>query len=336
MFSGQEIMSERRYLVTGGAGFIGSHLTETLLRQGHRVHVLDDCSTGRAQNLSAVRRHPHLQWTQGSVLDADLVRDAVRQADVVCHLAAVLGVRNIVQRPLDGLKVNVRGTQIVLDEAARFGKQVFLASSSEVYGQAGEGPLREDMPSVIGATSTARWSYAHSKALNEHYALAQHVTCGLPVVIARFFNTVGPRQTGRYGMVLPRFVRAARQGKPLFVHGDGQQTRTFTYVADAVRASLALLDCPAANGEVINIGGREEIKILDLARRVVQKTGSPSKIKLVDYAEAYGDGFEDIRRRIPCLDKIRKLIRFEPRFSLDQTLQCIITEAWRKSPAAIR
>ena len=293
-----------RTLITGGAGFIGSHLAEALVGQGHAVAVLDDLSTGQPGNLAAIDGHPGLTLHVGSVTDEGLVTKLVREADIVYHLAAGVGVRRVLARPVDTMATNVLGTEAVLRAAAVGGTRVVLASSSEVYGQQPRMPLGEEDALVLGAPSRPRWAYACSKALGEFLGRGYHRETGLPVVIVRYFNTIGPRQAGRYGMVVPRLVRQALDGAPLTVHGDGQQTRCFADVADAVRATIDLASAEGSAGRTFNVGATEEVNILELARRVKRLTGSQSPVTLVPYAEAYGAGFEDVRRRVPDLSRL--------------------------------
>jgi UDP-glucose 4-epimerase len=313
-----------RALVTGGAGFIGSHLTEALLTGGHEVTVLDDLSTGRLENLKAVEGDPRLEVVEGSVTDETLVRKLVAGADVVYHLAAAVGVRLILDRPVGTIETNIAGTETIL-RAAREGRpRVMLASTSEVYGKNDRVPLSEDDDRVLGPTTKSRWSYACSKAIDEFLGLAYHQEYGLPVTIVRFFNTIGPRQTGRYGMVVPRFVRQALDGGPITVYGDGRQSRCFTDVEDAVRATIALSQVPAAIGEVFNVGTTHELTIAALAERVRELAGSRASIVLVPYDEAYRPGFEDLRRRVPDVRKAERVAGYRPRVSLDDTLRRVI------------
>jgi UDP-glucose 4-epimerase len=313
-----------RALITGGAGFIGSHLAEALLAAGHEVVVLDDLSTGRLENLAAVKAHPRLELSVGSVTDDALVRKLVAGADVVYHLAAAVGVRLILDRPVGTIETNVVGTETVL-RAAREGRpRVVLASTSEVYGKNDRVPLSEEDDRVLGPTTKSRWSYACSKAIDEFLALAYHHEYQLPVTILRFFNTIGPRQTGRYGMVVPRFVRQALDGVPITVYGDGRQSRCFTDVEDTVRATIALSVAPAAVGEVFNVGTTHELTIRALAERVRALAGSDSPIVLVAYEEPYQPGFEDLRRRVPDIRKAERVAGYRPRVSLDETLGRVI------------
>ncbi|MBA3845345.1 MAG: GDP-mannose 4,6-dehydratase [Planctomycetes bacterium] len=297
-----------RTLITGGAGFIGSHLAEALIVRGDRVIVLDDTSTGRAENLRAIDGHARLTWIRGSITDEAAVAAAIGGCDRIVHLAAAVGVRRILERQVDSISVNVIGTELVLRHAATRATPVFLASSSEVYGKGVSAPFREDDDALIGATSRHRWSYACGKMLDEFLALAFWRERGLPVRIGRFFNTTGPRQSARHGMVLPRLCRAALAGGPLEVHGDGAQTRCFLHVADCVAAVIALMDCDAAIGEVVNIGSRHEVAIRDLARMVAEAAGTGTAIRLVPYDEAFPQGgFEDLRRRVPDVSKLTRL-----------------------------
>ena len=311
-------------LVTGGAGFIGSHLVETLIHEGHGVVVVDDLSTGHARNLAAVADSPSLQRHWTSILEDEGLQDIVDEVDVVYHLAAAVGVRLVLERPVETIETNILGTDRVLRCAAKGLKKVVVASSAEVYGKNDRVPLREDDDGVLGPTSKRRWSYACSKAIDEFLGFAYHADKGVPVVIVRYFNTVGPRQTGRYGMVVPRFVQQAVAGAPITVYGDGEQSRSFTDVADAVRATLALSRDPRAAGAAFNIGGGRETTINELARRVKALTSSASEIVHVPYDRAYGEGFEDLRRRVPDIGKLRALTGFSPEFSLDATIDKVI------------
>jgi UDP-glucose 4-epimerase len=313
-----------RALVTGGAGFIGSHLAEALLAAGREVVVLDDLSTGRVENLQSLQGRPRFEVHVGSVLDEGLVRKLVDQVDVVYHLAAAVGVRLILERPVESITTNIMGSEVVLRAAAQRRARVVLASTSEVYGKNDRVPLSEDDDRVLGPTTKNRWSYACSKAIDEFLGLAYCREWGLPVTILRYFNTVGPRQTGRYGMVVPRFVRQALDGKPITVYGDGRQSRSFTDVEDAVRATVALSDYPAAVGEVFNVGSPEEVTIDDLAARVRELCGSASPIEHVPYEVAYQPGFEDLRRRVPDIGKAERAVGYRPGVPLDETLRRVI------------
>jgi UDP-glucose 4-epimerase len=308
-----------RYLVTGGAGFIGSHLVEALLARGDAVTVIDDASTGDFANLRAVAAAPGLRVIHGSVCDELVVDEACEQADAVVHLAAAVGVRRILDRQVASIVTNLRGTEVVMRAATAHGRlPLFLASTSEVYGKLDRAPFSEDDDSVLGASRLHRWSYACSKLMDEFQALAYHRERGLPVVIGRFFNVTGPRQSGAYGMVLPRFCAAARAGHDLEVHGDGAQSRCFLHVADAVAAILALLGCPAAVGEVVNIGAVEEISMRALAERVVARAGSAARVRTVPYAEAFPQGgFEDMRRRVPDTGKLQRLTGWKQQWDLE-------------------
>ncbi len=313
-----------RYLITGGAGFIGSHLCELLLGQGHRVVAIDDESTGRVDNIQHLRPLPHFQFVRENINNAQVLDRLTSEADVVVHLAAAVGVQLIVNDPVHTIRTNVMGTESVLAAAHRYSCKVIVASTSEVYGKGVRVPFREDDDRLMGPTIRSRWAYAESKAVDEFLSLAYHHQYGLPVIITRFFNTVGPRQTGRYGMVVPRFVRQALRGEPLEVYGDGKQTRCFGDVADVVRAVAVLAGHPGAVGEVFNVGNTEEITIRALAERVIRMAGSTSEIKMVPYDEAYGPGFEDMQRRVPSIEKLHNLIGYTPRCSLDDTLRRVI------------
>jgi len=325
-----------RFLITGGAGFIGSHLSERLILQGHRVTVLDDLSTGSLDNLSALTGHPHFEFVQGSVLSRALVGRLVAASDRVIHLAAAVGVRRILQDPLSSLKINIDGCDNVLSACAESGKGVLIASTSEVYGKNDAESLCENSDSILGPASIERWSYATAKKLDEFLALAYHASYGIPVIVTRFFNIVGPRQSARYGMVLPAFVRSALAGDPIRVFGDGAQTRNFTYVDDCIDALSRLLENPASNGKVFNIGGSEEISIQALAERVRSAADSSSRIEMVSYKDAYPEGsFEDMRRRVPCICLIRGLTGWVPTTSLDAIIRKTIQHETnrREAPA---
>jgi UDP-glucose 4-epimerase len=312
-----------KYLITGGAGFIGSHLTELLLSRGNQVTILDDFSTGRIENLAAVRSNPKLQIIRDSVESESTVNLAVSSADVVYHLAAAVGVQLIVDQPVRTIRSIIHGTEVVLEAAQRFGRPVLITSSSEVYGKGARVPFSEDDDVVVGPTKSSRWCYSYAKGIDEFLGLAYHKQFGLPVVVVRLFNTVGPRQVGMYGMVLPRFVSAALAGEPLKVYGDGQQTRCFCHVADVVDAIVRLMEKSEAVGRVFNLGSDHEISILDLADRVKSLCESSSRIEFLTYEQAYGQRFDDMARRVPKLDKIRSVIPFEPRFSLDQIIKSV-------------
>lgn len=315
-----------RILVTGGAGFIGSHLTERLISEGHSVVGLDDFSTGRRENLSLVTPHPNFTLIEGSVLDLPLVSKLVAEADVVFHMAAAVGVKLIMDEPSRSILTNITGTENVLKAAIPDKTPVYVASTSEVYGKASKFPFQEDDDLTIGATKNLRWSYACAKTLDEFLALAYAREVDLPVVILRFFNTTGPRQSGRYGMVLPNFVQNALEGKPLKVHGTGEQSRCFGHVFDVVEALMRLLDTPEAYGNVYNIGTDQEVTIKHLAERVIEATGSTSTIELVPYSDVYPEGFEDMQRRLPSVDKLHAAINFRPMRTLDQIIADIVAE----------
>jgi UDP-glucose 4-epimerase len=321
-----------KVLITGGAGFIGSHLTECLIGQGHSVAVLDDLSTGSLDNLSALLKHPGLRIIEGTILDRRLVRTQVSDCDQVVHLASAVGVYTILEKPLSSLQTNVDGTDSVLSACAEFRRPVLLASTSETYGKNSADSLCEDADSILGPSSAGRWSYATAKKLDEFLGLAYHATHGVPATITRFFNIAGPRQSARYGMVLPAFVRAALAGQPIRVFGDGAQSRNFTYIDDCIDALLRLLGNPAAIGNIVNIGSEEEISIHALAKRVKHAAGSSSPITFVPYDEAYpGGGFEDMRRRVPCICRIRALTGWWPSTDLATIIQkTILFERGRK------
>jgi nucleoside-diphosphate-sugar epimerase len=323
-----------RYLITGGAGFIGSFMADELLRRGHRVHVLDDLSTGAIDNIRHLKDSPAFSYTIESAASASTVAELVDEADIVYHLAAAVGVELIVESPVRTIETNVHCTEIVLAQANKKKKPVFIASTSEVYGKSGDLPFREDGDLLLGPTNRGRWSYACSKAIDEYLSLAYWKERRLPVVIGRLFNTVGPRQTGRYGMVIPSFVRQALVGEPITVHGDGRQRRCFCHVKDVVHAMADLMETEDAVGEVFNIGSSDEITIMDLADRVRLACGSDSEIRLVPYEEAYEAGFEDMRRRVPDISKIHALLGWRPTRTLDQILEDVI-EAQRAPEAVV-
>jgi len=315
-----------RVLITGGAGFIGSHLADACITRGDQVFVLDDLSTGRRENLAHLEDDPRFHFILGSVENSELLGDLTSRCDVIFHLAAAVGVKLIIERPVATIETNIRGTEAVLAAAARERKRVLIASTSEVYGLSDQVPFREDGNLVMGATTKSRWSYACSKAIDEFLALAYHREKELPAIIVRFFNTVGPRQVGRYGMVVPRLVDQALAGEPITVYGDGHQTRCFGYVADAVKSALLLMDHPDTPGEIFNIGTTEEVSINHLAERVLALTGSSSKIVHIPYDQAYEAGFEDMPRRVPDTSKAARVIGFTPRTSLDDILRSVIAE----------
>lgn len=310
------------YLVTGGAGFIGSHLVDSLLSDGHYVTVLDNLSTGSLANLNDALTHPNCLFIQGSVVDPYVVDDAVDRSDVVVHLAAAVGVELIMNHPLRAFTTNVRGGEVVLEAAHRYGKKVFMASTSEIYGKNGGDAMPETADRVLGPPDVIRWSYSTSKAVDEILTNLYHSERGLPTLVARFFNTVGPRQSFAYGMVIPRLVRQALLGEELTVYGDGTQTRCFTHVGDSVRAIRLLLDSDAAVGETFNIGTGAEVTILELSQMILERTGSSSTVRLVPYEEAFGadSGYEDMRRRVPDASKIRGLVGWEPELDLERII----------------
>jgi UDP-glucose 4-epimerase len=315
-----------RFLLTGGAGFVGSHLAEALLAAGHEVFVLDDLSTGSIDNIGHLKHRPGFSYTIDTVFNDSLTAELVDRADVVFHLAAAVGVKLIVERPVHTIETNVHGTEVVLRHANKKKKLVVIASTSEVYGKSVDVPFREDADLVLGATSRHRWAYACSKMLDEFLALAYWKERKLPVIVVRLFNTVGPRQTGQYGMVLPTFVRQALAGQSITVFGDGLQSRSFTYVGDVVRGLIGLVNEPRAVGQVFNIGNIEEITIGQLAERVKVATGSSSPIVRIPYDQAYEAGFEDMPRRVPDLTKIRDLIGYAPKLGLDEIIARVVED----------
>jgi len=320
-------------LITGGAGFIGSHLAERCLAEGWRVAILDDLSTGAFENIAHLKTKPAFSYRIESVFNEPLVGELVDCADLIFHLAAAVGVKLIVDSPVRTIETNVHGTEVVLRCAAKKGKPVMLASTSEVYGKSTRLPFREGDDLVLGPTTIGRWSYAASKALDEWLALAYWRERGLPVTVLRFFNTVGPRQTARYGMVLPTFVRQALRGEPLTIHDTGEQRRCFSYVGDVVEALVRLAQTPAAVGEIVNIGNDREVTINALAALVREITGSPSCLEHKSYAEAYGPGFEDMHRRVPCLEKLESLVHYRPATSLEAIVRRVVDYQWvRRMP----
>ena len=315
-----------RALLTGGAGFVGSHLADALLAQGHEVMVLDDLSTGAMDNIVHLKDRPGFEYVIDTVMNEPLTAELIDRADVVFHLAAAVGVKLIVEAPVRTIETNVHGTEIVLKHGAKKGKLTMIFSTSEVYGKSTDVPFREDSDLVMGPTPKHRWAYACSKAIDEFLALAYYRERRLPVVVARLFNTVGPRQTGRYGMVIPNFVRQALVGEPITVHGDGTQTRSFTFVGDVVRGLIALSQEPRAVGQVFNIGNTEEVSILELAKRVRAAAKSQSDIVFIPYDQAYESGFEDMPRRVPDLTKIHGLVGYAPTLGLDEILARVIED----------
>jgi len=319
-----------RAFITGGAGFIGSHLSEALLDAGHDVLVLDNLSTGSMENIARLKGRPGFEYHIDSVDNESLLAELIDRSDVVFHLAAAVGVKLIVEQPVYTIENNVHGTEVVLKHANKKKKLVVIASTSEVYGKSEDVPFREDSDLVMGPTPKHRWAYACSKAIDEFLALAYWKERKLPVIIVRFFNTVGPRQTGQYGMVIPNFVRQALAGEPITVFGDGTQTRSFTHVADVVQALLKLVVEPKAIGQVINIGNTQEVTILQLAERVRELSGSKSTITFTPYDQAYESGFEDMPRRVPELAKVQALIGYEPKHQLDAILTQVIEYVRKK------
>lgn len=314
-------------LVTGGAGFIGSHLAEHLLSLGQEVLVFDDLSTGRFDNIRPLVGREGFSYVIANLSDESMARSAIERADVVYHLAAAVGVQLIVDNPVQTIETNISAAARVLRLAAQTGKRVLLTSTSEVYGKGAKVPFREEDDVVYGPTSKSRWSYAFSKAIDEFLALAYHQTSGLPVVVARLFNTVGPRQVGHYGMVVPRFIEQALAGGPITVYGDGTQSRSFCHVLDVVPALVRLVDTPAAAGNVVNLGSQQEVSMNELAEFVRKKVDLACEIRHIPYEQAYRPGFEDMQRRVPCLDRARTLIAYEPSRSLDEILDDMIAFA---------
>ena len=323
-----------RILITGGAGFIGSHLAEAWIAAGREVVVIDDLSTGTLANIAGLQSQPKFQFIQGSIRDPRALAQALAGVDYVYHLAAAVGVELVVKSPVYTIEANVRGTEDVLAAAARTGCGVLVASTSEVYGKSEHDCFREGDDLLIGPPTFGRWSYACSKLLDEFLALAYYREKQLPVTIVRLFNTVGPRQTGRYGMVVPRFVQAAIRGEPITIYGDGRQTRCFCHVGDVVRALIELPQHPQAAGQVFNIGSTEEVSIHELAQRVQDRSASGSELRLLPYDEAYAKGFEDMRRRVPSIEKIRHLIGWQPTKNLDEIILQLIIAEQSAQPAA--
>lgn len=313
-------------LVTGGAGFIGSHLCEKLLAKGLEVVVIDDLSTGSEENLRGVIGNGSFEFVRGSVRDVSLMDKLVVSSDVIYHLAAAVGVQLIVERPVHTIETNIHGTEVVLEAANRYKKRVLIASTSEVYGKNETIPFREDDDTLMGSTRFSRWAYACSKAIDEFLAFAYHDEFALEVVVARLFNTIGPRQTGQYGMVVPRFVERGLKGEDLLVYGNGRQSRCFSYVGDVTDGLVGLMESDGVIGKVFNVGCDKEISIEGLADLIIAKTGGRSEKKLVSYEEAYGREFDDMKRRVPCLEKINKATGYEPKMDLDGTLDIIIEQ----------
>ena len=310
-----------RYLITGGAGFIGSYLVEKLVLRGDQVIIVDNKSTGSISNLKAVR--DKIEFIEGDILDQSLIEDLVSKSDYVVHLAAALGVFNIVNKPLQSLKTNIQGTENILEFADKFKKPVLIASTSEVYGKNDKVPLNEEDDRIIGHPLKSRWSYSEAKAVDESLAYFYYLENQLPIKIVRFFNTVGPRQVGQYGMVVPRFVTAAIRNEPIQVYGSGDQIRCFCHISDAIRALLTVIDSDKAIGQVFNIGNNHQISIMDLAKKVIEFTGSKSEIKNISYSDAYPEGFEDMQRRVPDISKIKNVLGWSPEFGLEQIIRDI-------------
>lgn len=313
-----------RILITGGAGFIGSHLADALIARGDLVTVLDNLSTGRRENIAHLVKDARLQFVEGNILDTALVERLAKDIDCVYHLAAAVGVELVVKKPLDALTTNIHGTEIVLDAAAKYQKKILLASTSEIYGKNTKRGLTEDDDRILGSPLKSRWGYSAAKGIDELMGYLYWKEKGLPVVLVRFFNTVGPRQTGAYGMVIPRFVSQAINGGPLTVYGDGKQQRSFLHVRDAVAAIIGLMDNPKAVGNVFNVGNEEEVSIEALAKKIIAMTGSRSSLTYVPYEQAYGDGFEDMQRRFPSTERLRSLTGWKPTADLNAILQSVI------------
>ncbi len=311
-------------LITGGAGFIGSHLAELLISQGDSVVVVDDLSTGSLDNISHLKGEANFTFIRSDVRDSQLMSGLIKDCDQIYHLAAAVGVQLIVDQPVHTLQTNIAGSEVVLDLASKFGRKTFVASTSEVYGKSDKIPFKEEDDVVLGSTRFTRWSYACSKMVDEFLALAYYNQYELPVVICRFFNTVGPRQSGQYGMVVPRFVRKALTGEPIEIYGTGKQSRCFCNVADVTGAIVKLMSCPDACGQVINLGADVSISMEDLADKIIEMTGSASVKRQLSYEEAYGQAFDDMMTRVPDLSKVKAMIGFEPKYTLEQTLQQII------------
>jgi UDP-glucose 4-epimerase len=313
-----------KILITGGAGFIGSHLAERLLKDGSQVSAIDNLSTGSLKNIESIANHPNFHFVEGDIRDCNLMEQLTERCDCIYHLAAAVGVRLIAERPVHTIETNIGGTEVVLDIANRFGKKILIASSSEIYGKSEAVPFAEDDDIVLGSTIYSRWSYACSKAIDEFLGLAFYQQYGLPVVIARFFNTIGPRQTGQYGMVVPRFVQAALKNEPITIYGTGRQSRCFCFVGDVLDAVVGLMQNNSAAGRVYNVGSTEEITIEALADKIIKLTASKSKKVYMSYDKAYGRPIDDMARRVPNIERIKKTIAWQPKTSLDETLNIII------------
>ncbi|NOY78915.1 MAG: NAD-dependent epimerase/dehydratase family protein [Calditrichaeota bacterium] len=311
-------------LITGGAGFIGSHLAEELLKQGHKVWVIDDLSTGRLENVKHLMGNPNFKIAIDTIQNETVMDRLVSENDMIYHLAAAVGVELIVEHPVKTIETNIMGSEMVLKLANRYLKKVLIVSTSEVYGKSEKVPFSEDDDRLLGPTTRSRWCYSSSKAIDEYLALAYHKEKGLPTVVVRLFNTVGPRQMGQYGMVIPRMVTRALKNEPILVYGDGEQVRCFTYVADVVDALIKLMKNPRAEGQIFNVGGNEPVTIMELAKRIKKLTHSDSPIEIIPYDKAYEEGFEDMKIRIPDLSKIKSYIGYEPHHSLDEILENVI------------
>lgn len=315
-----------RYLITGGAGFIGSHLAESLLKKNSKneVVVLDNLSTGRYENIAHLRKNPRLELVVGDILNESLVDKLTERCDSVFHLAAAVGVELIVKKPLESMTTNIKGSEIVLSMAHRYNKKILITSTSEIYGKNTNGPLKESDDRILGSPLKSRWSYSTSKAVDEILAYVYWKEKSLPTIIVRLFNTVGPRQTGAYGMVIPRFVSQALKDKPITIYGSGKQTRCFLHVNDAVKALIGLMNCQNAPGEAFNIGSQEEVSIRSLAEKIIKVSKSKSKLSYIPYDKAYEEGFEDMERRVPDISKINKYINFKPTYNLDDIIKSVI------------
>ena len=323
-----------KILITGGAGFVGSHLADKLINQGHEITVIDDLSTGRYSNVEHLEGTPNFRLIIDTVLNQDLMEELIRESDRVFHMASAVGVRLIMEQPVKTIETIFHGTDVVLKYCSRYRKRVLIPSTSEVYGKGASIPFREEDDLLTGATDKHRWAYACAKTLDEFLALAHWKETRLPVVVVRLFNTVGPRQTGQYGMVVPRFIHSAMKNEPITVFGDGTQQRCFGHVLDVVEGLSKLLESPQCFGQVINLGNDEEVSILGLAEKAIELSGSKSEIRFIPYEEAYGDGFEDMRRRVPGLDKAKKLIGYQPTRSLSDIINDVANEFRKESAAA--
>ncbi len=325
-----------KILITGGAGFVGSHLADRLIGEGHEITVIDDLSTGRYSNIAHLENHERFRLIIDTVLNAGLMEELIRETDRVYHMASAVGVRLIMEQPVKTIETIFHGTDVILGRCAKYRKRVLIPSTSEVYGKGISVPFREEDDLLTGATDKHRWAYACAKTLDEFLALAHFKETRLPVVVARLFNTVGPRQTGQYGMVVPRFVEAALKNEPIEVHGDGTQSRCFGHVSDVVDGLTKLIETPACFGQVINLGSDAEVSINDLAKRAIGLTASRSEIKYIRYDEAYGEGFEDMQRRVPSLDKAARLIGYKPTRSLDDIINDVAAEMRHEASASTR